>query len=50
MSISILIHLNPHVTGQFFNPLEPISSNDVLALHEALQSFDGDFITAFQNK
>lgn len=48
MSISVLIHLNPKALGQQpANIQEPISAGDIIALHDALQDFNGDFITAF---
>lgn len=33
-----------------FNKLGPISSNDVLGIHEALKGFQGDFIDGFAKK
>lgn len=36
--------------SQKFQKLGPISSNEVLGIHEALKSFKGDFISSFTNK
>jgi hypothetical protein len=49
MSISVLIHLNPKAMGKPAVPQNPITANDVLALHEALETFNGDFISAFKS-
>lgn len=41
------------LTGQDsarFQKLEPISSNEVLGIHQALKTFKGDFITSFVQK
>lgn len=48
MSISVLIHVNPKALGKPSVPATPISANDVIALHEALENFNGDFISAFR--
>lgn len=48
LSISLLIHVNPRLTKGV--AADPISADDVLAFHQALQKFDGDFITAFSKK
>ena len=50
LSISVLIHVNPKVLGKVTMPQTPITSNDVIALHDALQNFNGDFISAFRTK
>ncbi len=50
LSVSILVHVNPKASRSPLVGENPITSNDVLALHEALQSFDGDFVTAFSKK
>lgn len=47
MSISILIHLNPKALGLPLGSQEPIGASDIIALHDALQDFNGDFISAF---
>ncbi|CAN5146212.1 hypothetical protein BH11PAT4_BH11PAT4_8580 [soil metagenome] len=47
LSISVLIHVNPKALGSPSVPATPISANDVIALHEALENFNGDFISAF---
>ena len=47
MSISVLIHVNPKALGKQPVSANPISTSDVLALHDALKGFNGDFITAF---
>jgi hypothetical protein len=41
------------LTGQDsarFQKLEPISSNEVLGIHQALKTFKGDFISSFTQK
>jgi|GEM_PF-5236763 len=48
VSISVLIHLNPKAFGTPLTQHTPITSNDVIALHDALQKFNGDFISAFR--
>ena len=52
-SISILVHLNQSSPKTDFdqNILEkgPISSDEVIQLHEELKNFDGDYIRAFSN-
>lgn len=46
LSISVLVHYNQ--PQSLYRPsLEPINADDVIQFHEDLQSFDGDFITAF---
>lgn len=50
MSISLLIHVNPQLMGKFAQPSNPITANDVIALHDALENFNGDFISAFRSK
>ena len=49
MSISVLVHFNNRTQrgGQFS---APISTEDIIAFHEGLAKFDGDFATAFTNK
>ncbi|OGE83671.1 MAG: hypothetical protein A3B10_04425 [Candidatus Doudnabacteria bacterium RIFCSPLOWO2_01_FULL_44_21] len=43
-SIGMVTDLTSHDTSKFKN-IRPISSDDVLATHEFLKSFDGDFRT-----
>ena len=48
VSVSILIHINPKALGN--SPIvsqEPIGATDIIELHDALQGFNGDFISAF---
>ncbi len=33
--------------GQKFNRLSPIQANDVLAIHQELKTFEGDFVSSF---
>jgi hypothetical protein len=42
-NISVLFH----ISGPKSSDLPPISTNDILAFHQAYQSFDGDFSGAF---
>lgn len=51
LSISLLVHINPKM-AQAYSQTEtaPISTDEILQLHEALQEFDGDFINAFSKK
>lgn len=47
VSISVLVHYNqtnPPV-GHYTQP--PISTDDIIRLHDELEAFDGDFIKAF---
>jgi hypothetical protein len=48
-SVSILVHYN-QPKGVTKSPLPPLTVNDVLELHEALDRFDGDFAKAFAKK
>ncbi|HSI20150.1 MAG TPA: hypothetical protein VLA04_00350 [Verrucomicrobiae bacterium] len=50
LSISLLVHVNR--AAAFGSPadLPPLSTDDVIALHDALRKFDGNFIKAFQKK
>ena len=49
MSISVLIHVNPKAFTKPSVQQSPITSNDVIAFHDALASFNGDFISAFRS-
>lgn len=45
-SITVLVHYN---RPNFIDAeLSPISANDIIDLHEALQTFDGDYKKAFK--
>lgn len=48
LSVSVLVHYN-QLPPSFETP-EAITSDDIIALHEGLRSFDGDFIKAFSPK
>jgi hypothetical protein len=50
LSISLLLHVNRAAFSGSSQEQTPIGVNDVLALHDALRSFDGNFIKAFQKK
>lgn len=50
LSISVLLHVNRVAAPGSPSDAAPIDSNDVIALHEALRQFDGNFIKAFQKK
>jgi hypothetical protein len=51
LSISVLVHINPKMIQSFTQTeTAPISTDEVLQLHDALQEFDGDFIKAFSKK
>lgn len=51
LSISVLIRLHSQPeSGSVPSSVTPISSNDVIALHEALKTFDGNFIAAFKSR
>lgn len=47
LSITVLLHL-PRSSAFFQENAEPLNADDVLALHDALRHFDGNFIKAFQ--
>lgn len=48
LSISLLVHINPKMARALAQTdTSPISTDEVLQLHEALEQFDGDFIQAF---
>lgn len=47
LSISVLVHINPKSLGSASSSEEPISADDVLAFHEELKAFDGDFSAVF---
>ena len=49
-SISVLVHLNQPVSPTFAQEGIPISSEEVLQLHEELEHFDGDYIRAFKSR
>lgn len=46
LSISVLLHVNR--APQSLAEATPIETDDVIALHDALRQFDGNFIKAFQ--
>lgn len=46
LSISVLVHFNQKYQKNS-QPQTPITSEDIIAFHEGLQEFDGDFATAF---
>lgn len=48
MSISVLVHYNPKSPRS--EALEPISPDEVMAFHEALQGFDGNYTAALSKK
>jgi hypothetical protein len=49
ISISVLLHVNRSAFhGSSSDSLMPISAEDVIALHDALRHFDGNFIKAFK--
>ena len=50
LSISVLVHFNQKATRGLQQADAPISSDDVIAFHDALQQFDGNFIKAFSKK
>jgi hypothetical protein len=50
LSISVFVHYNGKNIQTARPDQAPIESDDVLALHEALKSFDGNFIKAFNSK
>ena len=35
------------VDSQKFNRLDPIRANDILAIHQELKNFEGDFVSSF---
>ena len=47
LSISVLVHINPKSLSTGSSLENPISADDVLAFHEELKAFDGDFSAAF---
>ena len=49
LSISLLVHYN-RTTGQFTPADTPISAEDVIEFHDALKSFDGNFINAISHQ
>jgi hypothetical protein len=50
LSISVLLHVNRLAHPGSLAELTPIAAEDVIALHDALRQFDGNFIKAFQKK
>jgi hypothetical protein len=48
MSISVLVHYNQKSPRN--DASEPITPDDVVAFHDALQGFDGNYIAAFSKK
>ena len=44
-SLSVLVHYNNR--ANLSSELSPIETDEVIEFHDALQSFDGDFATAF---
>jgi hypothetical protein len=50
LSISVLLHVNRAAFLGSTAELSPIGTDDVIALHDALRTFDGNFIKAFQKK
>lgn len=48
LSISVLVHYNAkEATAGAINQESPISADEIIAFHEELQAFDGDFAKAF---
>ncbi len=47
-SISVLVHFGSKKLEMLPEEGDPISANDIIELHEALKTFDGDFIKAFK--
>ena len=47
LSISVLVHYNRKENQEL---QEPITANDIIEFHQALQSFDGNFVKAFADK
>jgi hypothetical protein len=48
-SVGMVTDLTGH-DSQKFQALNPISANDVLAIHKELKAFKGDFISGFTTK
>ena len=49
VSISVLVHYNQKSEG-FMYQQAPITADDIIAFHEGLKKFDGDFAKAFTKK
>ena len=49
LSISVLVHYNQRAINNN-QLLNPITADEVIAFHEDLQKFDGDFTKAFRKK
>ncbi len=50
VSISVLVHFGTKRQEATPGTSEPISANDIIAFHEGLKTFDGDFIKAFKSR
>lgn len=50
MSISVLVHYNPRAARNESAADDPISADDIIALHDALQTFDGNYLAALSKK
>jgi hypothetical protein len=49
LSISVLVHYNQRSHASMFGQA-PITADDIIAFHEGLKKFDGDFAKAFSKK
>ena len=49
LSISVLVHYNQKSSLPMFAQ-SPIGTDDIIAFHDGLQRFDGDFAKAFTKK
>lgn len=48
LSITLLLHVHKPAADGAQSDLTPINADDVIALHDALRQFDGNFIKAFK--
>ena len=49
VSISVLVHYNQKFSKDDQSS-DPITTDDIIEFHEALQGFDGDYMKAFKRK
>lgn len=50
ISITLLVHVNRSTPTGLHQELSPLTANDVLAFHDAMRNFDGNFIKAFKKR
>jgi hypothetical protein len=50
MSISVLVHYNNQRSSREQTSAEPITLDEVVTFHDALQGFDGNYSAAFSKK